>query len=364
MTDSEETNQIHAHRRRGRGSGSNQSGRYETHSYNQIDDGWDVFADLPALKTSVQEEQAKSIITKNQSPDISFDRSINPYRGCEHGCSYCYARPTHAYMGLSPGLDFETKLFAKPNAAELLEKELAKPGYEPRMIALGTNTDPYQIIERDYQLTRQILQVLDRTNHPVGIVTKSALVTRDIDILGPMAERGLAKVFLSITSLDHKLSRAMEPRASGPQKRLSALKLLHEAGIPTGTMIAPVIPSLNDHEIENILQSVAEIGGRQAGYVLLRLPLEVAPLFAEWLQEHFPDRAERVLSLTRSMRGGKTYDSDWQQRMTGRGPYAAQISKRFKLALKRFGFEAEKRHDLRTDLFTPPILQGGQMSLF
>lgn len=362
MDSTENSNSIEAKRRRGRGSSSNKSGRFEPLAREETDDGWGNEEDLPPFRTEIQLEAARSAITRNNSPDISFDRSINPYRGCEHGCTYCYARPTHAFMGLSAGLDFETKLFAKPNVPELLEKELAKPGYEPRMIALGTNTDPYQIIERDHKITRGILKVLDRTNHPVGIVTKSALVTRDIDILSSMAERGLAKVALSVTSLDHKLSRAMEPRASSPKRRLEALRQLSDAGIPTGVMVAPVIPSLNDHEIENILEAAADAGVQEAGYVLLRLPLEVSELFSDWLEEAFPDRAARVMSLISSMRGGKTYDSDWRQRMTGRGPYADQISKRFKLALKRYGLNEERR-ELRTDLFTPPVMPGAQMTL-
>lgn len=347
----------------GRGSGTNRSGRYETEVREAFDDGWADEIDAPSKERDIQLETAKSAITFNRSPDISFDRSINAYRGCEHGCSYCYARPTHAYMGLSAGLDFETKLFAKPNIPEVLQAELAKPGYEPRMIALGTNTDPYQIIEREHKITRQILEILDRCNHPVGIVTKSALVTRDIDILSSMAERGLAKVALSVTSLDHKLSRSMEPRASSPQRRLDALRQLADAGIPTGVMVAPIIPSLTDHEIEAILEACSEAGVGDAGYVLLRLPMEVSELFEEWLAQAVPDRAARVMSLIKSMRGGKSYDADWRQRMTGGGPYAAQIRQRFKLASKRFGLEQEK-FSLRTDLFQPPQLPGSQMSLF
>jgi DNA repair photolyase len=310
----------------------------------------------------VQAEQARKIITRNQSPDISFDRSINPYRGCEHGCAYCFARPTHANMGLSPGLDFETRLFAKPNAAELLEKELAAPGYVPRTIAIGTNTDPYQPIERQWRIMREILQVLAAANHPVGIVTKSALVTRDIDILAPMAERGLAKVALSLTTLDRKLARSMEPRAATPAKRLDAMQQLAAAGIPVTVMTAPIIPALTDMELERLLEAGHAAGARQAGYVLLRLPLEVSPIFREWLKANYPDRYEHVMSVMRAMRGGKDYDSEWGVRQRGKGPYAWMIARRFELAARRLGMNAERR-PLRTDLFTPPVPVGGQLRL-
>ena len=351
-----------SHKTRGRGAQSNQSGRFETMRREAFDDGWET-DDLPPLKTTVSLEKPKTIITRNQSPDISFDRSINAYRGCEHGCSYCFARPSHAYMGLSPGLDFETHLFAKPNAALLLEQELAAPNYKPKVIAIGTNTDPYQPIERHHQITRQVLEVLDRTNHPVGIVTKSALVLRDIDILSSMAKRGLVRVALSVTTLDRKLARAMEPRASTPQKRLDAIRQLSHAGIPTSVMVAPIIPALNDCEIEGILNAAYDHGARDAGYVLLRLPLEVSEIFKQWLLEHYPDRYRHVLSLLRSMRGGKDYDMAWGQRMRGRGVYADQIAKRMRLATKRLGMKRRKEA-LRIDLFTPPILPGSQMSLF
>ena len=268
----------------------------------------------------MQIERARKIITRNQSPDISFDRSINPYRGCEHGCSYCFARPTHANMGLSPGLDFESKLFVKPDAAKLLEKELAAPGYEPRTIAIGTNTDPYQPIEREWRVMRQILEVLSEANHPVGIVTKSALVTRDIDILGSMAERGLAKVALSLTTLDRKLARAMEPRAATPPKRLETMQKLSEAGIPVTVMTAPIIPALNDMELERLLEAGYAAGAREAGYVLLRLPLEVAPLFREWLIANYPDRYEHVMSVMRQMRGGKDYEFRMGRAPARQGP--------------------------------------------
>ncbi|MCK5934555.1 MAG: PA0069 family radical SAM protein [Fulvimarina manganoxydans] len=349
-------------RRRGRGAGINPSGRYEPFARSTFDDGWNSLEDLPAFKTEVQVEKPKTIITRNASPDISFDRSINPYRGCEHGCVYCFARPSHAYMGLSPGLDFEAKLFAKPNAAKLLEQELAKPGYQVRSIAIGTNTDPYQPIEKRYGLMREILEVLEAANHPVGIVTKSALVTRDIDILSRMAKKGLARVALSVTTMDRRLARAMEPRAATPEKRLDAIRALSDAGIPTMVMTAPIIPGLTDSEIERLLEAAATAGAKEAGYVLLRLPLEVSPLFKDWLLRHYPDRYRHVLSLLRSMRDGKDYDAEWGKRMRGTGPYAHQIKRRFDLATKRLGLNLD-RQPLRTDLFTPPLGSGVQLSL-
>ena len=296
------------------------------------------------------------------SPDISFDRSINPYRGCEHGCVYCFARPTHSYMGLSPGLDFESKLFAKPDAAKLLDKELSKEGYQPRTIAIGTNTDPYQPIEKQWRIMREILEVLDARNHPVGIVTKSALVTRDIDILSRMAERGLAKVALSVTTLDRMLARTMEPRASTPTKRLEAIRQLSDAGIPASVMVAPIMPGLTDQEIERILDAGRAAGARDAGYVLLRLPLEVSPIFKDWLLRHYPDRYRHVMSLMRSMRDGKDYDSEWGKRMSGTGPYAWQIGRRFEIAARRLGFNP-KRTSLRTDLFVQAEKKNEQLML-
>lgn len=349
--------------RRGRGARSNNTGRFEAESREDFDDGWEGLGDLDVFKTEVQEETARTIITRNDSPDISFDRSINAYRGCEHGCVYCYARPTHCYLGHSAGLDFETKLYAKTNAAKLLEQELAHPHYEPKVIALGTNTDPYQPIEREYGITRSILEVLERTSHPVGIVTKSALVVRDIDILERMAARGLAKVVLSVTTVNRRLARAMEPRAATPEKRLEAIGTLSDAGIPVGVMAAPIIPGLNDHEIESILEAAYAAGAREAGYVLLRLPLELKEIFREWLATEFPDRAQRVLSLLQSMHGGKDYVADFGLRQRGRGPYADQIAKRFRLALKRLGLNID-RQDLRCDLFQAPVLAGQQMQLF
>ncbi len=353
---------VDGERRRGRGAGMNPSGRFEALSRIDIDDGWQSLEELPPFLTEVQVEKPRTAITRNESPDIPFDRSINPYRGCEHGCIYCFARPTHSYMGLSAGLDFEARLFAKPDAPKLLERELAKPGYKPRTIAIGTNTDPYQPIEREWQIMRQILEVLDRANHPVAIVTKSALVMRDIDILKSMAARGLVKVGLSVTTLDRKLARTMEPRASTPARRLEAIRALSAAGIPTSVMMAPVIPALNDHEIERVLDAAHAAGAREAGYVMLRLPLEVSPLFRDWLLQNYPDRYRHVMSLVRSMRGGKDYDAEFGKRMKGAGPYAWQISRRFELAVKRFGMARRSMH-LRDDLFVPPNGSGVQLSL-
>jgi DNA repair photolyase len=353
---------IEIDRRRGRAAGINPAGRFEKLERVAIDDGWQMLEDMPPFKTEVQVEKPRTVITRNDSPDIPFDRSINPYRGCEHGCIYCFARPTHSYMGLSAGLDFEAKLFAKPDAPRLLERELSKPGYKVKPIAIGTNTDPYQPIEREWRIMRQILEVLDKANHPVVIVTKSALILRDIDILTSMAERGLVKVGISVTTLDRKLARTMEPRASTPAKRLEAIKALSDAGIPVAIMMAPVIPALNDHEIERILDSGKAAGASEASYVLLRLPLEVSPLFRDWLLQHYPDRYRHVMSLVRSMRDGKDYDAEFGKRMKGAGPYAWQISRRFEMATKRLGLMRRSLH-LREDLFLSPNSDGVQLSL-
>jgi len=350
------------HLMRGRGARNNDKGRFERNDISFFDDGWETLAELPPLKTTIFEEQPKTIITRNQSPDISFDRSINPYRGCEHGCVYCYARPTHAYMGLSPGLDFESKLFIKPNAAALLREELSAPNYAPRSMALGSNTDPYQPIERTYRITRQILEVLSEFNHPVGIVTKSALVLRDLDILTSMAKRGLVKVAISLTTLDRKLARALEPRASTPAKRLEALCVLSAAGVPTVVMMGPVIPAVNDMEIEAILKSAYTAGVREAGYTMLRLPLEVKDIFKEWLMMEMPDRAPKVMALVKSMRGGKENDATFGRRMTGMGPYAWTIGRRFQVTVERLGINVN-RSKLATDLFQRPPQPGEQMVL-
>ncbi len=350
-------------RRRGRGAQSNGSGRYEPLARIAFDDGWRSFEELPPFKTQVTVDATRKIITRNDSPDIGFDRSINPYRGCEHGCVYCYARPTHAYLGLSPGLDFESRLFVKPEAADLLERELSAASYQPRVIAIGTNTDPYQPVERKYQVMRRILEVLDRAGHPVGIVTKSALVLRDLDILARMSERGLAKVALSVTTMDAELARKMEPRAATPMRRLETLRRLNAAGVPTTVMVAPVIPALNDMEIERILDAAHAAGVREAGYVLLRLPLELRDLFREWLKENYPHREEHVFKLIRDMRGGKDYDAAWGKRMKGTGPYAWMIGRRFEMACDKLGMN-ETKSKLSTEHFRHPKPDSAQLSLF
>ncbi len=350
-------------RRRGRGAQSNATGRFEPRVAVAFDDGWQSIEDLPPFKTEITVDTARKVITRNASPDIPFDRSINVYRGCEHGCIYCFARPTHAYLGLSPGLDFESKLFMKPDAPELLERELSARNYSPRTIAIGTNTDPYQPIERRFEIMRRVLEVLDRAGHPVGIVTKSNLVTRDIDILSRMAARKLVRVGISVTSLDGSLSRVMEPRAPTPPRRLEALRALAAAGIPTTVMVAPVIPAINDAEIERILDAAAACGVESAGYVLLRLPLEVRDLFREWLAANFPDRERHVFALIRQTRGGKDYDATFGKRMTGGGPYAWMIRKRFETACARLGLNVNKT-TLTTEHFKPPHARGEQLSLF
>jgi DNA repair photolyase len=348
--------------RRGRGAVTNAGGRFEPLRRVAEDDGWESLKNEPAFKTDVTVERAKTIITRNDSPDLSFDRSINPYRGCEHGCSYCFARPTHAYMGLSAGLDFESRLFAKTNAAELLERELSVEGYQPKTLAIGTNTDAYQPIEKTHRIMRGVLEVLSRFGHPVGIVTKSALVSRDIDILAPMAAKGLAKVAISITTLDRKLAREMEPRAASPEKRLETIRQLSSAGIPVTVLVAPVIPGLNDHEIEAILKAAREAGATEAGYVLLRLPLEVRDIFREWLLEHAPGKLRHVMSLVQDTRGGRDYDSRFGQRQTGTGPFAWLVGRRFQATATNLGFNV-KRLKLRTDLFSPPARPGDQLRL-
>ncbi|MFG1307939.1 PA0069 family radical SAM protein [Xanthobacter tagetidis] len=354
---------VEAERRRGRGATSNAAGRFEPAARILFDDGWESLDDLPPFRTEVTEERARTVITRNQSPDIAFDRSINAYRGCEHGCIYCFARPTHAYHGLSAGLDFETRLFVKPDAPELLARELSHPSYQPRVIAMGTNTDPYQPIEKRYQVTRRLLEVLADFGHPVGIVTKSGLVARDIDILAPMAERGLVKVAISLTTLDPHLARTMEPRAASPHVRLGTIRRLADAGIPTAVLTAPIIPALNDMEIERILDAAKAAGASEAGYVTLRLPLEIADLFREWLVAHFPDKARHVLALVRQMNGGKDYDSTFGKRQRGAGPYAWTIGRRFEIAARRLGLEG-RGLKLSTAHFRRPAAKGEQLSLF
>lgn len=345
---------------RGRGATSNQTGRFERETREALDDGWGTIEeDAPRLATTLTKETPRTIITFNKSPDIHFDRSINPYRGCEHGCVYCFARPTHAYHGLSAGLDFESKLFFKPDGPELLLKELSKPGYVPRPIALGVNTDAYQPIEREQKLTRRFLEILSAHNHPVSLLTKSALIQRDIDLIAPMAEKQLCRVGVSITTLDRTLARKMEPRAATPSKRYETVKALSEQGIPVTVMAAPIIPALNESELEILLETAKLNGAIGAGYVLLRLPFELKDLMHEWLAQHYPDRAARVINLLREMRGGKDYDPDWFTRGAGTGPHAKLIAQRFARTIKRLHLQPN-RTPLRTDLFQPPILRGGQ----
>lgn len=353
---------------KGRGSTGYLPGRFEVTVSQAVDDGWhareeEEFAGvLP--RTQVREEIARSIITRNKSPDIFFSQSVNPYRGCEHGCSYCFARPSHAYLGLSPGLDFETRIFAKTNAPELLRRELAKPGYQVSPIALGINTDAYQPIERKLQLTRSIIEVFAETRHPFSLITKNALVTRDIDLLAPLARENLVTVHFSVTSLDNRLSAALEPRASAPHSRLRAIRAMRDAGVPVGVMVAPVIPWVNDSELEAVLEAVREAGAGSAGYVLLRLPHEVAPLFRDWLQTHAPDRAAHVMSTIQQLRGGKDYDSAYGKRMRGEGVYAELLERRFSLALKRCGFPAKHPRPLDCSRFVAPRAPSPQGELF
>ncbi len=353
-------------KRKGRGAVTNPTGRFEKTRREPFDDGWSEADDAdfapPVLRTTVTPDSSRTVIARNQSPDIGFDRSINPYRGCEHGCVYCFARPTHAYLGLSPGLDFETRLFAKPDAAELLKGELSNPSYACRPIAMGTNTDPYQPIERTRGITRSILEVLAACDHPVTIVTKGALVARDIDILAPMAARNLVKVALSVTTLDRGLARRMEPRAATPAKRLATITALSEAGIPTGVMVAPVVPALTDHELEEILAAARDAGAGTASYIPLRLPHEVKDLFAEWLGEHAPLKAEHVLNRVRDMRDGRLNDPDYGTRMRGSGPFADLLHKRFVVATHRLGL-ARRDAPLNTEAFRPPYRRAEQLSL-
>jgi DNA repair photolyase len=356
--------------RKGRGTLSNASGRYEAQARVAVDDGWSDAAAAreaesggPApLRTSVTIDSSRTVIARNNSPDVPFDRSINPYRGCEHGCVYCFARPTHAWLGLSPGLDFETRLFAKPDAPRQLEAELAKPSYTPEVIALGTNTDPYQPVERRMGIMRRILEVLWRARHPVAIVTKSNLILRDLDILAPMAQARLARVMVSVTTLKPDLARTMEPRAPRPALRLAAIRGLAEAGVPVGVLAAPMIPALNDAEAEAILEACAVAGAGSAGYVLLRLPLEIKDLFEEWLEAHFPERKGRVLNLVRGTRGGRLYDPNWFTRQRGRGVYADLLERRFALACKRLGLN-RALWALDTTQFRRPTPTGSQLNL-
>jgi DNA repair photolyase len=350
-------------RNRGRGAQSNVSGRFERQARVDFDDGWAVEEPLAPFETREHIERAKTIITKNQSPDVGFDRSINAYRGCEHGCAYCFARQTHAYLGHSAGLDFERDIYVKVNAAEVLRRELSNPRYKAKTIAMGTNTDPYQPAERQHKLTRQVLEVMLETKHPVSIVTKSALVVRDLDILTELAGHGLVAVGLSVTSMDHRLSRAMEPRASSPDRRLEAIRLLSAAGVPTMVMAAPMVPAINDMELERILDAAAAQGAQAAGMILLRLPGEVRDIFREWLLRHYPDKVRHVLNLVRDTRGGRDNDPRFGSRMKGEGPYALMLQQRFEKALERYGL-ARKLKPLRTDLFTPIKAEDKQLALF
>jgi len=350
---------------KGRGSSSNVAGRFDSLTLEKTDDGWYQDEIVENLSETVLPDRARSVITSNNSPDVGFDVSINPYRGCAHGCVYCFARPTHSYLGLSPGLDFETKLFYKADAVNILEAELAKPNYVCKTIALGINTDGYQPLEKRLQVTRSILAVLARCRHPVTIVTKSALIVRDLDLLTDLAKDKLVSVMVSVTSLTNDIKRTLEPRTASPQARLRVIQQLSEAGVPVGVLVAPVIPAITDHEIEDIMSAAKEAGASRAGYVLLRLPHELKVIFREWLAEHYPDRAKHVMSLINQSRGGKDYDAQFGTRMRGTGPYAELLRTRFDLAKRKLGFAgAEERYELDTSLFRPPVKATPQMSLF
>jgi DNA repair photolyase len=346
----------------GRAAGTNHAGRFERHTREVVDDGWGREEELPVLRTQTRIERPRSIITYNTSPDLPFDRSINPYRGCEHGCVYCFARPSHAFLGLSPGLDFETQLVARPDAPKVLERELAQKRYSVAPIAIGTNTDPYQPIEKKHGIMRACLEVLARCRHPVAIVTKGSLIERDIDILGDMARDNLVRVGISVTTLDPVLSRLMEPRAPAPSRRLQMIARLAEAGVPVRVMASPMIPSLSDEEMEDILRAGKRAGAEYANWIMLRLPREVAPLFEDWVARHYPDRAQRILNRLKEMHGGNLYNAAWHRRMRGEGPYADLMARRFDLAVKRLGLQVEAP-PLSSDLFKPPVLKGAQMSL-
>lgn len=348
---------------KGRGTANRVDPRYLEHTRQAEDDGWGSEQEPQPLPTTVTVERPKTIISRNQSPDIPFEQSINPYRGCEHGCPYCYARPTHAYMDLSPGIDFETKLFAKPDAAELLKTEISKAGYRCTPIALGTNTDPYQPIERDWQITRHIIETLHACDHPLTIVTKSWRVERDIDLLSAMAQKDLVQVFVSVTTLDHDLARKLEPRATAPWRRLETLANLHDAGIPAGVMFAPVIPALNDTEMERVLERAAQAGVINAGYVMLRLPHEVKILFREWLDTHYPLKANHVMNMVKDIRGGRENDPDFGSRMHGQGVFADMIEQRFRKTCKRLGLN-RKHITLDTTRFSPAVPRDNQLNLF
>ncbi|MCW8914429.1 MAG: PA0069 family radical SAM protein [Magnetovibrio sp.] len=351
---------------KGRAAVSNTSGRFETTTRVAVDDGWGFDEDKPKLKTDISIDTARTALTRNSSPDIPFDRSLNPYRGCEHGCIYCYARTSHAYMNLSPGLDFETKLFVKKDFATTLERELRKPGYTPAPVMIGSNTDAYQPIERDFQVTRQVLEVLQAYRHPVAVITKSHLITRDIDILAEMAQDNLVTVAVSITTLDHKMANTMEPRASAPHRRLKTIETLSQAGIPVTVMAAPMIPTLNDHELENIFAAAREAGATSAAYILVRLPLELKELFQEWLETFAPHKTKRVMSLLSQSRDGHLNDANFHSRMTGTGVHAKLLNQRYHLACKKLGLKAAdcKGFHLNTKAFKCPPKPGDQLGLF
>lgn len=359
----DEMDGIDRDRRRGRAAASNATGRYEPYRRVAVADGWDRDEDLPPLRTEVTEERPRRVLTANDSPDVAFDVSLNPYRGCEHGCIYCFARPSHAWLGLSPGLDFETRLIARPQAPAVLARELAAKGYVPRVIAIGTNTDPYQPIERDRRIMRRILEMLAEHDHPVSITTKGTLIERDIDLLAPMAERGLVHVGLSVTTLDPAVARAMEPRVPSPERRLLSLRRLAGAGVPVRVQVSPVVPALTDHELEAILAAGAEVGAKAASMIVLRLPREVSPLFRDWLAERFPGRATRVMNRVRELHGGRDYDPAWGRRMTGQGEWARLLAARFDIACRRLGLR-RSLPPLRTDLFRTSGASGAQLSLF
>ena len=350
-------------RLRARGANGNQVGRFEGYAREAVDDGWPTEREDKLLRTEVRLEVPRSALTYNRSPDLPFDRSINPYRGCEHGCIYCFARPTHAYLNLSPGLDFETRLIARPGIGKVLDKELRAKSYRPATIAIGTNTDPYQPCEAEHKVMREVLEVLQAFGHPVAITTKGALILRDVDILAPMAAQGLVRVGISVTTLDADLARRLEPRAAAPTRRLHVIRRLSEAGIPVRAMIAPVIPGLTDHEMEPILAAVAEAGAIAASFITLRLPLEVSPLFQDWLATHEPGRAAKVMARVRDLHGGKDYDPEWGKRMKGQGIWADLLARRFKVASHKLGLDAEQPA-LRTDAFAVPFSKGAQLGLF
>jgi DNA repair photolyase len=349
---------------KGRGAADNRQGRFERQEREAYDDGWQrQDEEQQGPRTEVTLTQARSIISRNDSPDIPFTQSINPYQGCEHGCVYCYARPSHAYLGLSPGLDFETKLFAKTNAAQLLLAELSRPGYRCDVISIGANTDPYQPIERKYRITRGILEVLAECDHPLGVITKSALIERDLDLLAPMAKKGLVHVFVSIGTLDHELMRTLEPRTVAPKRRLAVLGALSAAGVPCGVLVAPIIPFLNDRDMEAVLANAAAQGAQMAGYQILRLPYELKDLFKDWLNLHYPLKAAHIMSQIRQMRGGRENDPRFGKRMSGEGIFAELQEQRFRLACERYGLNRHGRNQLDTTRFRPPM-GDGQLSLF